>query len=212
MSRPLESLVGRKFGRWTVLAFWEWRKGKAARRAVWLCRCECGIEKAVEGNGLRKGMTGGCYPCSRKALRGRRGPPPRAVKCRACGIALLRGTHWRNPVCARCAQDGRNRQKGAVHALRIEQARRYRIVLHVLGWEHDQFEEMIEAMKASPMGFRRKPETGAARRDVNTEKRRTKRILSVLRAEALEPWAVRERFGLSRSEAERYAELARRSA
>lgn len=84
----------------------------------------------------------------------------------------------------------------------------YLVVTRNLITEHDSFAEAREEYALRIRGDK----------DVipdpprPTEKRRTKRIVSVIRADGLEPWAVRERFGLSRCEAERYAELARRSA
>ncbi len=49
-------LVGQKFGRWTVIAFTSVQK----EMPMWLCRCECGIEKEVHGGNLRKGLTRSC--------------------------------------------------------------------------------------------------------------------------------------------------------
>lgn len=49
-------LTGQRFGRWTVMARAE-RKGANAR---WRCRCECGNEKDVYGNNLRRGVSVSC--------------------------------------------------------------------------------------------------------------------------------------------------------
>lgn len=53
MLRPMEN---KKFGRWTVIRFIEKRKSDK----YWLCRCECGTEKAVAGKSLRKGDSRSC--------------------------------------------------------------------------------------------------------------------------------------------------------
>lgn len=50
-------LVGKKFGRWSVLEY----KGKRQ----WLCRCDCGFEKVLDGGKLRNGYTKSCKRCAR---------------------------------------------------------------------------------------------------------------------------------------------------
>lgn len=58
---PLIDLIGRKFGRWTVLEY----IGPTMRghHAKWLCRCRCGNERLVCSQNLRMGVTQscGCY-------------------------------------------------------------------------------------------------------------------------------------------------------
>jgi hypothetical protein len=50
-------LDGQTFGRWTVVD----RAANDARgRTIWLCRCECGVEKSVDGYTLRKGLSRSC--------------------------------------------------------------------------------------------------------------------------------------------------------
>jgi hypothetical protein len=59
-------LTGRRLGRLTVLA----RAGSDPRgRALWLCHCECGAEKAVQGSALAKGRIVSCGCWVREALR-----------------------------------------------------------------------------------------------------------------------------------------------
>ena len=54
--RPLKDLVGRKFGKLTVISELETRLDKSGRRRrVWLCRCECGKLKPVAQSNLRAG-------------------------------------------------------------------------------------------------------------------------------------------------------------
>jgi hypothetical protein len=50
-------MTGQRFGRWTVVERDETRKRK------WLCRCECGTEKPVDGASLRSGASASCGGC-----------------------------------------------------------------------------------------------------------------------------------------------------
>lgn len=50
-------LTGQKFGRWTVIKY----SHKNSKRMVyWLCKCDCGNEKIVLGNNLRRGKSLSC--------------------------------------------------------------------------------------------------------------------------------------------------------
>lgn len=48
------SLVGQKFGRWTVL------KRDTSRKSYYWCRCECGTERSVFGPTLKNGASKSC--------------------------------------------------------------------------------------------------------------------------------------------------------
>lgn len=48
-------LTGKRVGRWLVLRY--------ASDRLWLCRCDCGTEKTVDGSSLRRGLTQGCIKC-----------------------------------------------------------------------------------------------------------------------------------------------------
>ena len=63
----LRDLIGRKFGRWSVIAFC----GVSNTNAKWLCRCECGVEKSVAGYSLIQGQSTsfGCAFPSRGNLK-----------------------------------------------------------------------------------------------------------------------------------------------
>lgn len=52
-------MVGKRFGRWTVIE----RVDKDVDGTYWLCRCDCGTERVVNGRGLRTGksVSCGCY-------------------------------------------------------------------------------------------------------------------------------------------------------
>jgi hypothetical protein len=43
-STPKKDLIGQKFGNWTVL---EWIPKNGEKAGTWLCRCDCGIERAL---------------------------------------------------------------------------------------------------------------------------------------------------------------------
>jgi len=60
----LINLKGKKFGRLTVIKRAENNKWGYTR---WLCKCDCGNEKVVDGNSLRNGHTKSCG-CLRKDL------------------------------------------------------------------------------------------------------------------------------------------------
>lgn len=56
MGRVID-LTGKKFGRFLVVGL----SGKNRHgSAMWRCRCECGTEKIIDGQGLRKGSTVSC--------------------------------------------------------------------------------------------------------------------------------------------------------
>lgn len=62
-------LTGLKFGRWTVLG--SPTKDKYGK-LMWLCRCDCGTEKNVNGGHLRQGATKscGCYKIEKRLKHG----------------------------------------------------------------------------------------------------------------------------------------------
>jgi hypothetical protein len=67
--RLSKDLTGRRFGRWNVLRHAgsdEWHI------VVWLCRCDCGTERAVRGVNLLTGRSLSCGCASAKGLAGRR--------------------------------------------------------------------------------------------------------------------------------------------
>lgn len=69
MSRQINDLTGRKFGRLTVLELLPERKNG---QLIWLCRCECGKTTAVRKRSLIQGSTRSCGCLVREAARARR--------------------------------------------------------------------------------------------------------------------------------------------
>lgn len=62
--RGTKDLTGQRFGRWVVVGRAENSKN---RNAKWWCKCDCGIERAVLGNSLVRGLSKscGCYASQR---------------------------------------------------------------------------------------------------------------------------------------------------
>jgi hypothetical protein len=58
-----KEMVGRVFGRWTVLKF-----AKTKKVTWWLCRCSCGTIREVASNNLRHSQSTSCG-CTRRRLR-----------------------------------------------------------------------------------------------------------------------------------------------
>jgi hypothetical protein len=54
-------LTGKRYGKWLVLSF----HSTVNKRAIWLCRCECGREQVVQSGNLVRGKSTQCRPCSR---------------------------------------------------------------------------------------------------------------------------------------------------
>lgn len=55
MGKKGEDLTGKRFGRLTVL-----EEAGTTNGRRWLCRCDCGEEKIVYGNSLKRGTTKSC--------------------------------------------------------------------------------------------------------------------------------------------------------
>lgn len=58
-------LCGQRFGRWTVIGVHS--VGRSAE-TLWTCKCDCGTEKAVFSNSLRRGVSQSCG-CLARELR-----------------------------------------------------------------------------------------------------------------------------------------------
>jgi hypothetical protein len=61
MAGHLRNIVGNVYGRLTVIGFAGYHDHPSGgRSAKWLCRCECGTEKEVIGQGLKRGLVQAC--------------------------------------------------------------------------------------------------------------------------------------------------------
>jgi hypothetical protein len=57
-------LTGKRFGRLLVIS----RAANRGAQVVWLCRCDCGVEKEARGNNLLSGCTTSCGCASRELI------------------------------------------------------------------------------------------------------------------------------------------------
>lgn len=88
-------MTGQRFERWLVLGFAGQNKRK---QNIWLCRCDCGVERHVVGYTLRQGTSHscGCYMLERSADVGKRTGPINGAKRRTHGMA--RSRTWKSWV------------------------------------------------------------------------------------------------------------------
>lgn len=123
-------MAGQRFGRWLVLDSAE----KRGPRVYWLCRCDCGVEREVQGGMLRGGQSTSCG-CSRAAKEnllgrkfgrwtviGRVETPNHQItwlcKC-DCGTERpLIGARLLRGECFSCGCFSREKQRGNSHNLK----------------------------------------------------------------------------------------------
>ena len=55
------NMIGKKYNDWLVLE----ESGLISNRPAFICRCNCGLEKRINGNDLRRGKSKRCKECSR---------------------------------------------------------------------------------------------------------------------------------------------------
>lgn len=58
-------LTGKKIGKWTVIK----QQGKKNNQLYWLCKCDCGTERLVNGNSLRNNKSTNCGCVRKQKLR-----------------------------------------------------------------------------------------------------------------------------------------------
>lgn len=59
--RSVSNLLNKRFGRWHVVKFGEFRPENSGRqRPFWECRCDCGKMRFVSGNSLMRGVSQSC--------------------------------------------------------------------------------------------------------------------------------------------------------
>ncbi len=59
-SKPAKNLRGKRFGKWVVLIY----AGKKSHNRIWLCRCDCGVQKIVFESSLINKLSTKCLFCS----------------------------------------------------------------------------------------------------------------------------------------------------
>ena len=64
---PPADLTGRRFGKWTVLKYAgqkvRYYGGQRFATRMWLCRCDCGVQKQVPHHNLTNGRSKQCQQC-----------------------------------------------------------------------------------------------------------------------------------------------------
>lgn len=56
-------MIGRKFGKWTVL----YESGRKGKHLLVMAKCECGIQKRIRVDGLLAGLTTQCINCRKES-------------------------------------------------------------------------------------------------------------------------------------------------
>jgi hypothetical protein len=59
------NLIGQRFGQWTVLK----KIGSHNKCTLWLCECECGIQRNIQFGGLTSGQRTRCKICGHRSQR-----------------------------------------------------------------------------------------------------------------------------------------------
>ena len=86
MAKPID-LTGQRFGRWTVVRRTEKPSPYISfEGAWWLCKCDCGQERAVRGASLRFGSSVSCGCLNRERVTA-------ANKRRALNVENSRSKH-----------------------------------------------------------------------------------------------------------------------
>lgn len=66
---PPADLTGMRFGKWTVLKYAGqnvyYSAGQKVSTRMWLCRCDCGVQKEVPHHNLTRGLSKKCQQCCR---------------------------------------------------------------------------------------------------------------------------------------------------
>ncbi len=66
---PPADLTARRFGKWTVLKYAGQKvrcyRGEKFSTRMWLCRCDCGVQKEVPHHNLTEGLSTKCQQCGR---------------------------------------------------------------------------------------------------------------------------------------------------
>lgn len=81
MASDQSKLIGRNYGRWTVLEVVGHTTNKA-RVPIVLCACGCGALRRIPMHNLYSGRSTQCFPCGRKQAGETRRTRKGAVKCR----------------------------------------------------------------------------------------------------------------------------------
>lgn len=64
-------MIGRKFGRLTIISTRKPERGGKTRNTLVMCRCDCGVEKEIDSQNIQSGgiVSCGCYRWNRHKIR-----------------------------------------------------------------------------------------------------------------------------------------------
>lgn len=65
----LQTVIGKVFGRWTVIGPLKFKETKKGRRVFWNCRCACGVEKFINKQRIESADALKCRRCAYNNLR-----------------------------------------------------------------------------------------------------------------------------------------------
>lgn len=89
--RQAADMAGNVYGRITVLCRAYSKRPEDAKQTMWLCRCECGNEKIINGRSLRSGATRscGCFNLENITTHGHGGVGPKRSKTYQSWYAMI---------------------------------------------------------------------------------------------------------------------------
>ena len=97
-------------------------------------------------------------------------PPLVKTPCAGkCGAILERRGRLARAKCRKCVLKTRVGNQCALAKVQREQARRYRILLHLTGFVDAEFADLVAELRRGPLMFRTGPEDTPARRDFKRE-------------------------------------------
>lgn len=114
-------LTGQKFSRLLVIGR---DIDRSANQAYWLCRCDCGAEKSILSQHIRRGavVSCGCHSSQLTADRNRRdGPPEKAIEAlrkmsTTHGMSMTAEHRVWSAMRKRCAETAGSRDRAAYYA------------------------------------------------------------------------------------------------
>ena len=92
-------MIGRRIGRWLVLSKAPSNPLRASKQYYWICRCDCGTERAVAGMNLRRGdsVSCGCHAREIQSKKMLRHGKSKSAEYQAWTHAKLRCYHRTDP-------------------------------------------------------------------------------------------------------------------
>ena len=81
--RKITDLTSQRYGKLTVIGLARTERYRTGTRIFWLCRCDCGKEKVIRGDGLHRGdyVSCGCKKIAQLTEHGATGTPEHKAWC-----------------------------------------------------------------------------------------------------------------------------------